>query len=92
MEERKFLNLSATECSNVYPAVLECAANHYRIAETLAESSFFGSAVAHLILGAEEQLKGMALFLDSKGFALRGKKGLNKLFHHHQSRHTIFKT
>ncbi|HWJ29144.1 MAG TPA: AbiV family abortive infection protein [Flavisolibacter sp.] len=86
-----FLNISPTECGKVYSVVLKNANTHFRCAEILSTSGEYSNAVAHLILGAEESIKALLLFLESKGFGLRGVDGYKKLFRDHKARHSIIK-
>ena len=88
---KTFHTITPEQCLAFYPVVLDNAARHLRIANLLSDHQEYGNAVSHLILGAEELLKGTVLFMDGKGFNLRSKKGIGKLFYNHQARHTVFK-
>jgi AbiV family abortive infection protein len=91
MGRSKFMELSAEECSKVYPVLQSNAERHFRIGHTIAALGEYGNAVSHLILGSEELIKAIVLFLDSKDFEIRKIKGAAGLFYTHASRHNVLK-
>ncbi|MCU7548143.1 AbiV family abortive infection protein [Chitinophagaceae bacterium LB-8] len=88
---QNFLNISRAECANVYLVVMKNANTHFRCAEILAPAGEYSNAVAHLILGTEEIIKALLLFLESKDFDLRKVEGYKSLFRNHRARHSIIK-
>ncbi|OQP56449.1 AbiV family abortive infection protein [Niastella populi] len=88
---RSFLDLTPNECLDVYPEVLKNADEFYTTAQLMAGSGFYGKAIAHLILGAEEYIKGLFLFLEGHDFQLRKMTELHGIFKHHAPRHSILR-
>jgi AbiV family abortive infection protein len=86
---KTFLNLTPKECEETYPSLVANGNIHFTIANLLGEKEYYGSAISHLILGAEELTKALVIFFDSLGFSLRQKQGVNKLFKDHKSRHQL---
>jgi AbiV family abortive infection protein len=86
-----FMQLSPEECEAVSKAVMDNAYTHRRIANFLADTKEHSNAIAHLILATEEYIKGLVLFLDSKGFEFRKVEGVQKLFYMHVPRHNLLK-
>lgn len=89
--KKGFLNISLEECGKVYPIIQKNAETHFHSAKILANEKKYANAVAHLILGSEELLKSLVLFLESKAFDLRNVEGYKKLFSNHRARHSIIK-
>ena len=73
-DKRSFLQLSPAECG---------------ITGHIAAIEEYGSAISHLVLGAEELLKGVVLLMDYKGFHLRKVKGISRIFFQHRARHAV---
>ncbi len=67
------------------------ADRHFRIAQLLASTNEYGNAVAHIILGSEERVKAIFLFLEGKGMQLRSIKGVKNIFSTHDARHSLIK-
>lgn len=88
---RGFLDLTANECLDVYPTVLKNAEEFYTTAQILAEAGYYGKAIAHLILGSEEYIKGLFLFLEGYDFQLRKITQLHGIFKFHATRHSILR-
>lgn len=86
-----FVHLSQQKCLEVYPVVKANAERHVRIAKILAESAEYSNAVAHLILGTEELIKTLALFMEGKGFIISTVTDYRKLFYNHSARHSLLK-
>lgn len=84
----RFANLDTKECLLVYKSVLDNGQSHLDVAEILASNNKFPVAISHLILGSEELIKGLLLFLEGKAFDLRKHKEINLLFNNHKARHT----
>jgi len=86
-----FSQLSRQGCLDSFPVVTRNAQRHHQAALILSSIGDYGNAISHLILGAEELLKASVLFLDGKGFNLRNKSGVNKIFYNHKARHAVAK-
>lgn len=86
-----FINLSKEDCLKVYPIVKANADRHFKVAKLLSEAEEYPNAVAHLILGTEELIKILALFLECKGFNFSTMKDYKKIFYNHSARHSILK-
>ena len=86
-----FMNISAETCGKVYPEILANAARHRRCAEILSSQQEYPNAIAHLILGTEELLKGLVILLESRGMRLRQIEGFKKIFSDHKSRHYVLR-
>lgn len=86
-----FLNISIDKCGEVYSEVQKNAESHFRCAKILAEANEHPNAIAHLILGTEEMIKALVLFLEYKEFDLRKVDGYKSLFFNHRARHSIIK-
>ncbi len=89
--KRGFLNINANECGIAFPVAKQNAETHFRCSQILSEAKEYANAIAHLILGSEELIKALVLFLESKGFDLRKVQGYKKLFHDHKVRHSMIK-
>ena len=85
----KYQNLSRKECGHVYLTVLENAKDLYEDADILgqAKKDKFGRPISLMILGLEEQIKALILFLDNKGFDFRQTRGLAGIFNNHELRY-----
>lgn len=92
MRINNFMRLSKEECTLYYPAVRANAQRHLLAAETLRKTSDYGNAIAHRILGSEEMVKALILFLEGKGMNLRSIDAIKPLFRFHVPRHKVFKT
>lgn len=88
---RGFLDLLPVECLEIYPAVMKNGDEFFRTADLLAEKNYFGKAITHLILGAEECIKGLCLLLEGHDFELRKIKEVHGIFKHHLPRHSIIR-
>lgn len=86
------MRLTAEECAMYYPAVRSNANRHLLAADTLARTGDYGNAIAHRILGSEEMVKALILFLEGKGMDLRSIEAIKPLFRFHVPRHKVFKT
>ena len=86
-----FINLSKAKCLEVYPVVKTNADRHFRIAKILSESKEHANAVSHLILGTEELIKALALFMEGKGFNFSTMPDYKKIFFNHSARHSVLK-
>lgn len=86
-----FMNISAETCRQVYPEILANATRHRRCAEILSTQQEYFNAIAHLILGTEELLKGLVILLESRGMRLRQIEGFKKIFSDHKSRHYVLR-
>lgn len=75
-----FINLSKEDCLKVYPIVKANADRHFKVAKLLSEAEEYPNAVAHLILGTEELIKTLALFLKCKGFNFSTMKDYKRFF------------
>lgn len=90
-EHSKFMQASATQCAELFPVVLDNAHRHHRTAQVIASSGDYANAVAHIVLGGEELLKAIVLYLDSKELGIRKIPGIHKLFYQHVPRHNVIK-
>ena len=86
---QNFLNISPEKCLNSYTELLENSDRHFYIATLIADKDEFGMAISHLILGSEELVKAIIIYLDGFGLNIRTIKGVNVLFNHHKPRHYI---
>ncbi len=86
------MRLSKEECALFYPAVRANAQRHLLAADTLKKTGDYGNAIAHRILGSEEMVKALILFLEGKGMDLRSIDAIKPLFRFHVPRHKVFKT
>ena len=91
MNKIGFFDISIEECGKVYSEVQKNAENHFKSADILAEANDYSNAVAHLILGSEELIKALVLFLESKNFDFREIEVFKKLFSNHKARHAVIK-
>lgn len=83
---KKFLNLTPSECRKVYPGIMKNANEFYRSGNHLAGLKFYGKAISLLILGAEEYLKCLCIFLDGYGCNTRNISQVKNIFSKHSSR------
>lgn len=86
-----FLNISIEECGHLSLIVIKNAETHFRCAKVLANANEYANGTAHLILGAEELVKGLILLMEGKGFRLREINNYKKFFSDHKVRHSISK-
>lgn len=88
---KTFLSLTAQECANVYPKIIKNGTRHIQSAKLLGDNEEYAHAIAHLILGSEELIKGVFLALESKGIIYRQLKNFKKIYFDHSTRHLILK-
>lgn len=84
---KKFLNLSRQECLDIYQELINNSDRHFKVAEKIADIKEFGIAISHLVLGTEELVKALIIYLDYEGLEIRKVKGVKKFFYDHQIRH-----
>lgn len=87
--EQTFLNISRQECLRAYEPMLQNAEMHFRIAKIIADEKEYGPAISHLVLGSEETVKALIIFLDGIGMHIREIKGIKRLFTQHTKRHEL---
>jgi AbiV family abortive infection protein len=90
-KKRSFLEISPNECLDVYPEVQANAAQLFEGGKLLEVAGYYGQAISHLILGTEEYIKSLCLFLEGKGFQLRKIKDIKRIFNNHAARHSIIR-
>lgn len=89
--EQNFLNLPREECLNISKDIFDSAEKHFKNAAHLYSVQSFGAGISLLVLGSEELVKGMLLYLNSLGLQLRNIPGIQKFFKDHKTRHsTVF--
>jgi len=87
---KRYQNISRQECGKVYLEILENAYQHYDNANILAtKKNNFGYPISFMILGLEEEIKALVIFLDSKGFNFRQTPGLKGVFNNHELRYAV---
>lgn len=87
---KRYQNISAQECGDIYLGILENANKYYKKSEVLAVSDKeYGLPISFMILGLEEQIKALIIFLDSKGFSFRQTSGLKGIFNNHELRYCV---
>jgi AbiV family abortive infection protein len=91
IQTTNFINLPKEDCLKVYPIVKANADRHFKVASILSEAKEYPNAIAHLILGTEELIKTVALFLEGKEFNFSTMKDYKKIFYNHSARHSILK-
>lgn len=79
---------SKEQCKIGAKLAIENAECHYRCAKHLCEIKEFGNAQSHLILGAEEAIKSVFLYLKGLEIPIR-QNILDKVLIKHKSRHEI---
>lgn len=84
---KTFFNISQQECLRYYGELLENSERHFKAAEQLAATGEYGIAVSLKILGSEELVKAMIIYLDGSGLRIRQVDGVKKLFKDHKIRH-----
>lgn len=84
---KDFVTISKKECLEVYKELITSQERHFKSAEALANIEEYGQAISHLILGSEELVKGLILYLDGIGLRIRSIKGVKKFFRDHRTRH-----
>lgn len=75
----------------VYESIILNSDRHITIASFLSDRKEFGPAISHLVLGSEEMVKALIVFLEGLGLNLRAIKGVKRFFTNHQVRHTLSK-
>lgn len=88
-ESSGFMQASAAECATIYPVILQNAKRHHNAARILGASRDYANGVAHIVLGGEELLKAVVIYLDSKELGIRQIPGIHKLFYQHVPRHNV---
>lgn len=89
MENRTFLNISASECAVVYQEILNNSNKTWDAGLRMAETGEFGLATSLAIISIEEMVKALVVFFDSQGFEFRRVKGIKSIFANHQLRYFI---
>ena len=84
-----FNNISREECLLVSSDVLKNANDKFISSEKLAQEQKYGSAISFLIIGSEELIKAMILFLDGIGFRFRSINDMQKVFKNHELRYFV---
>jgi AbiV family abortive infection protein len=74
-----------------YNAIIGNGSDHIKAAEILAEQSYFGFAVAHLILGAEELIKYQVVLYYEKLPSAFGEIDKVSVFKYHKQKHKLWK-
>ncbi len=69
--KKTFFNIDRKECGLAYLETIRNANKHIEIAESLQTSREYGVAISHLIIGSEEVVKALILYMDSVGFNFR---------------------
>lgn len=87
--KKTFLNLTPDECLEVFPGIRKNANEFYLAAGQLAEMKLYGKAISLLILGAEEYVKCLCIFLDGHGCNTRNIPQVKNIFSNHSSRHRV---
>lgn len=87
-----FVNLSPEQSKNAYQSIYKNALRKKRDADTLVKySNSYDSANSLLILGYEELIKAIVVFLHGEGFNAYKIKNFQKIFYDHSFRHTVAK-
>lgn len=87
-----FVNLSPEQSKNAYHSIYKNALRKKRDADTLVKySNSYDSANSLLILGYEELIKAIVVFLHGEGFNAYKIKNFQKIFYDHSFRHTVAK-
>jgi AbiV family abortive infection protein len=84
-----FLEISQKECLEVYKDIINNSEMHFAAGQQLAKTKMYGVAVSHLVLGSEELVKAIILYLDGNGLKIRAVKGVSKFFRDHKLRHVV---
>lgn len=84
---KDFTQLSQRECSEVYKSMLENSMKKIESASVIAKADDFGTALSIQIVGLEEAIKAIFIYLDSLGFKFRQVKGMKSLFTNHELRY-----
>ncbi len=83
-----FLQINNSECEAIYIAVLENGRALLKTAQDCAEAGNYGLAVTLSILGVEESIKGLLLFVKSQGVNVHTIRELKQaITGDHQTRH-----
>lgn len=88
---KNWSDLSHKELGEIYPVIEANAERHFRCAEVLAGAGEHQNAIAHLILGTEEQIKAFGTLLAAKQTGVKQQSWFGKLFYHHKTRHDLIK-
>jgi AbiV family abortive infection protein len=86
---RNFLDISRQECMNSYNEIVDNSDRHFNVAELISQKEEYGIAISHLILGTEELVKALIIFLDGEGLHIRKVKGVRLFFYRHIIRHSF---
>ena len=86
-----FLSISPAECERIFPSVFINAAQLQKAGQLLADNKMYGPAISLTILGAEEYVKSLCLYLEGKGFQLRDIKAIQGIFSQHTARHRVMR-
>ena len=86
---RNFLDISRQECLNSYIEIVDNSDRHFNVAELISQKEEYGIAISHLILGTEELVKALIIFLDGEGLQIREVKGVRHFFYRHTIRHSF---
>lgn len=78
--EKGFKSLTAKECAEAFPPVIDNAERHFSVAHYISTIYEYPNAVAHLILGAEELVKATMLILKSKSIPIKDATGYDMQF------------
>ena len=90
-QERGFNSLSAKECAEVFPSVIDNAERHFAVAHQIATINEYPNAVVHLIIGAEELVKATLLILESREIDVNDIVGFDFLSSKNNSRQTFLR-
>ncbi|WP_276091471.1 hypothetical protein [Pedobacter sp. JY14-1] len=75
--DKRFRNLNAKECAEVFPSVIDNAERHFSVAHQIATINEYPNAVAHLVIGAEELVKATLLLFRSRSIPVKNFTGYN---------------
>jgi hypothetical protein len=84
---RNFFDMPKDKCLNSFPELIENSDRHFKVAGLLSSENEYGIAISHLILGTEELVKGLIIFLDGEGLQIRKVKGIKIFFYRDPVRH-----
>ena len=77
---KNLLNISQKKCITVYKQILKNAQRHIDCAAAISKNRDYGNAIFHLIIGTEETVKALIIFLDGMGLHLRNTIGVKVFF------------
>lgn len=86
---KNFINISRQECLQCYSELLVNSERHFKAAEQLADTEEYGIAISLRVLGSEELVKALIIYLDGSGLRIRQVNGVKKFFTDHKTRHFI---